>query len=140
MHQTVEPNLWEDAAFFIRTPCTTHAQIHAKGSQSTDLLGVTTGHKGEIVMHQGCPGMDVLCGTPKQTERFLWFPGGSGKNLRGSHCVSGVERCENPGPLPPFPAWEGELAIKIGEPGIVAVANKIGEVVEVVTRLITDCK
>ena len=37
------------------------------------------------------------------------------------------DKCENPGALPPFPAWEGVLATEIGElgnTGVVFFATK----------------
>ena len=39
-----------------------------EGNGVGNLLGVTTSHEGEIVMHQGRPGMYVLRITPNKTR------------------------------------------------------------------------
>ena len=48
-------------------------------------------------------------------------------------CVAWV-RYKNPGALPPFPGWEGVLATKTGDPGIMAGSDIMGNEVDDVTR------
>ena len=48
------------------------------------------------------------------------------------------DRYENPKGLPPFPALEGVLATHTGEPGIIVGVDMIGEIVDDVTRSMTD--
>ena len=48
------------------------------------------------------------------------------------------ERRENPGALPPFPAWEEVLATETGDFVMMAGSEITGNVVENVTRFITE--
>ena len=46
---------------------------------------------------------------------------------------------ENPVAFPPFPAWEGVLATKIGDVGRTPHSTNYGEEVDEVTKSITEC-
>ena len=46
--------------------------------------------------------------------------------------------CENPGALPPFPAWEGVLATEIGEPGNTDGGDFCSEAADLEMRSITS--
>ena len=48
-------------------------------------------------------------------------------------------KCENPGALPPFPAWEGVLATEIGELGNTEGCVFCNEATDWVMRSITSC-
>ena len=48
------------------------------------------------------------------------------------------DNCENPGALPPFPAWEGVLATKIGEPGNTDGGDFCSEAADLEMRSITS--
>ena len=87
-NHTVEPNLWANANVFSRIQCTTHAQTRARGHCIRDLLDVTTSHKGQVVTHQGCPRLDILCAASKKTRRLFRLPVHRGENFRGE-CGSG---------------------------------------------------
>ena len=89
-------------------------------------------------MHQGRPRMNILRAMPKKAWRIFRLPMHFGKYLGEDVAVVAWVKCENPGALPPFPAWERVLATDIGDLGIMAGPNIMGDEVDDVTRSITE--
>ena len=62
--------------------------------------------------------MDILGTASKEAQRLFWLPCMVANGGGGGEGCEPDDKCENPGVLPPFPAWEGVLATEIGEPGM----------------------
>ena len=56
----------------------------------------------------------------------------------GDTVVVACVKCKNPWALPPFPTWEGVLAIDTRDTGMIDGWDNAGEMLEGVTRSMTE--